>query len=353
MKEVVTMRQLLEAGVHFGHQTKRWNPKMKPYIFTSRNGIHVIDLQQTIKLIKKVYSYVRETVKHNGTVLFVGTKKQAQDAIVAEADRCKMPYINHRWLGGTLTNNITLRQSINKLKKFTREKEDGTFDSLSNKESSKKQKTLTRLSYYLDGIKNMVALPSIIFIVDTKKEQLAVKEAERMGIPIVGIVDTNADPTEVQFPIPANDDAIRAIKLICSVIAQASIDGQQDAVDMANAHKASQEKIKKEQEDAAAAKKAGEVAPKVEAEKVATPVKAKEVKAATPVKEVKKEDEKPSKSATEKEKPAKKVVKAKVEKEATDVKKETPKKAPVKKAPKAKKTEDKTEAKASSKAAKE
>ena len=226
MKEVVTMRQLLEAGVHFGHQTKRWNPKMKPYIFTSRNGIHVIDLQQTIKLIKKVYSYVRETVKHNGTVLFVGTKKQAQDAIVAEADRCKMPYINHRWLGGTLTNNITLRQSINKLKKFTREKEDGTFDSLSNKESSKKQKTLTRLSYYLDGIKSMVALPSVIFIVDTKKEQLAVKEAERMGIPIVGIVDTNADPTEVQFPIPANDDAIKSITLFAEYFSESILEGQ-------------------------------------------------------------------------------------------------------------------------------
>ena len=349
MKEVVTMRQLLEAGVHFGHQTKRWNPKMKPYIFTSRNGIHVIDLQQTIKLIKKVYSYVRETVKHNGTVLFVGTKKQAQDAIVAEADRCKMPYINHRWLGGTLTNNITLRQSINKLKKFTREKEDGTFDSLSNKESSKKQKTLTRLSYYLDGIKNMVALPSIIFIVDTKKEQLAVKEAERMGIPIVGIVDTNADPTEVQFPIPANDDAIRAIKLICSVIAQASIDGQQDAVEMANAQQEAQEKIKKAQEEAASAKKAGDVISKPDTKKVETPVKVKEVKAVTPTKEVKKEADTPVKAAAETEKPAKKVAKSKVEKETTEVKKEAPKKEPVKKAPKAKKTE----AKASSKAAKE
>ncbi|NBV82526.1 30S ribosomal protein S2 [bacterium] len=224
--EVVTMRQLLECGVHFGHQTKRWNPKMKRYIFTSRNGIHVIDLQQTIKLIKKSYQVVREVVKNNGTVLFVGTKKQAQDAIQAEANRCGMPFVHHRWLGGTLTNNVTIRQSVNKLKQYNRMSEDGTFELLSNKEAAAKRKKLVRLGYYLDGIKDMYRLPSLVFVVDTKRETLAVKEANKLNIPIIGIVDTNADPTEVQYPIPANDDAIRAIKLICSVIAKAVLDGQ-------------------------------------------------------------------------------------------------------------------------------
>lgn len=224
--EVVTMRQLLECGVHFGHQTKRWNPKMKRYIFTSRNGIHVIDLQQTIKLIKKSYQVVREVVKNNGTILFVGTKKQAQDAIQAEANRCGMPFVHHRWLGGTLTNNVTIRQSVNKLKQYNRMNEDGTFELLSNKEAAAKRKKLVRLGYYLDGIKDMYRLPSLVFVVDTKRETLAVKEANKLNIPIIGIVDTNADPTEVQYPIPANDDAIRAIKLICSVIAKAVLDGQ-------------------------------------------------------------------------------------------------------------------------------
>ncbi|NDC83564.1 30S ribosomal protein S2 [bacterium] len=224
--EVVTMRQLLECGVHFGHQTKRWNPKMKRYIFTSRNGIHVIDLQQTIKLVKKAYSVVREVVKNGGSILFVGTKKQAQDAIQSEASRCSMPYVHHRWLGGTLTNNITIRHSVNKLKQFNRMQDDGTFELLSNKEAAAKRKMLTRLGYYLDGIKDMHRLPSLVFVVDTKREALAVKEANKLRIPIIGIVDTNADPNEVQYPIPANDDAIRAIKLICSVISKAVIDGQ-------------------------------------------------------------------------------------------------------------------------------
>ena len=175
--EVVTMRELLECGVHFGHQTKRWNPKMSKFIFTSRNGIHVIDLQQTIKLIKKSFNIVRDTVKNGGSILFVGTKKQAQEAIVTNAENCGMPYIHHRWLGGTLTNNVTLRNSINKLKKYQTMKDDGTLDQLSNKEASRKLKTLTRLEYYLGGIKEMTQLPSLVFIVDTKKEQLAVQEA--------------------------------------------------------------------------------------------------------------------------------------------------------------------------------
>ncbi|MCP4050619.1 MAG: 30S ribosomal protein S2 [bacterium] len=230
-KSVVNMRQLLECGGHFGHQTKRWNPKMKKYIFTARNGIHVIDLQQSIKLIKVAYNAVKEVVKKNGTVLFIGTKKQAQDAIATEAARCGMPYVNHRWLGGTLTNNITIRQSVNKLKQYQRMEEDGTFDAMSNKEAAKKIKEKTKLSYYLDGIKTMNALPMIVFIVDTHKEQIAVKEANRLNIPIVGVVDTNADPTEIQYPVPANDDAIRAIKLICSIISQAVLDAKEEMSD--------------------------------------------------------------------------------------------------------------------------
>jgi small subunit ribosomal protein S2 len=227
---IVTMRQLLECGVHFGHQTKRWHPNMKEYIFTARNGIHVIDLQQTIKLIKNVYQYIRELVANGGTILFVGTKKQAQEAIQSEALRCEMPYVHHRWLGGTLTNIITLRQSINKLKAYQKMQDDGIFEQLSNKEAARKMKTLNKLTYYLDGIKDMIHLPSAVFVVDTKKEQLAVKEANKLGIPIIGVVDTNADPREIQFPIPANDDAIRAVKLICSIIAQAVVDGRNDQI---------------------------------------------------------------------------------------------------------------------------
>lgn len=232
-KEVVSMRQLLECGVHFGHQTKRWNPRMKKYIFTARNGIHVIDLQQSIKLIKKTYYIVKEVAARNGKVLFVGTKKQAQEPIQEEAIRCSMPFINHRWLGGTLTNNQTLRSSINKLKNLTNEKESGIFDRLSNKEASRKNKRLHRLNYYLGGIKDMGNFPSLLFVVDTKREQLAVREAKRLGIPIIGIVDTNADPYEVDYPIPANDDAIRAIRLICSVMADAVIEGQKEMGSMA------------------------------------------------------------------------------------------------------------------------
>jgi small subunit ribosomal protein S2 len=225
-KQVVSMRELLECGVHFGHQTKRWNPKMKKYIFTSRNGIHVIDLQQTLKLIKQTYQIVKDSVKNGGSVLFVGTKKQAQDAIYNEAAACGMPYVHHRWLGGTLTNNITLQQSIHKLKDYQRMNDEGLFDQLSKKEASKKGKKLTKLEYYLEGIKDLNKLPAFVFIVDTKREQLAVREANRLKIPIIGVVDTNADPTEIQYPIPANDDAIRAVRLICSIVSKAVLDGK-------------------------------------------------------------------------------------------------------------------------------
>ncbi|RAP32826.1 30S ribosomal protein S2 [Candidatus Marinamargulisbacteria bacterium SCGC AG-439-L15] len=222
------MRQLLESGVHFGHQTRRWNPKMKPFIFTARNDIHVIDLQKTVVCINDAYSFIREIVENNGSIMFVGTKKQAQEAISDEALRCKMPFVNQRWLGGTLTNNSTIRQSINKLKFYERDKENGVFDKLSKKEASKRQKTLDRLKFYLDGIKDMYGLPQALFVVDTKKEQLAIDEANKLGIPIIGLVDTNADPTEVQYPIPGNDDAIRAIKLICSIVANAVEEGNKN-----------------------------------------------------------------------------------------------------------------------------
>ncbi len=225
-KEIISMRQLLECGVHFGHQTKRWNPKMKKYIFTSRNGIHVIDLQQSIQLIKDAYHFVEKVVKNNGTVLFIGTKKQAQDAIRQEALSCGMPYVQHRWLGGTLTNIATIKKSVQKLKEFDKMKAEGTFDELSNKEKSRIAKKQIKLVHYLEGIKDMRNIPSAIFIVDTNKEQLAIREARRLNIPIIGIVDTNADPTGIDFPIPANDDAIRAIKLLCNVIGNAVREGK-------------------------------------------------------------------------------------------------------------------------------
>ena len=231
--QAVSMRQLLECGVHFGHQTKRWNPKMKRYIFTSRNGIHVIDLKQTLQLTLNTYEDIKNMVSNGGTILFVGTKKQAQEAVQVEAARCGMPYVNHRWLGGTLTNHQTIRKSINKLKYYEKAFEDGTFDRLSNKEKSRKQKELTKLKYYLDGIKEMVAMPSVLFVIDTKREQLAIKEARKLNIPVIGIIDTNADPDEVDFPIPANDDAIRAIKLLCSVVANAVEEGKGKVVTQA------------------------------------------------------------------------------------------------------------------------
>ena len=227
----VSMRQLLEAGVHFGHQTRRWNPKMNPFIYTSRNDIHVIDLQQTVELVKNAYNYIKKTVEKKGVVLFVGTKKQAQDAISSEAVRCKMPYVNQRWLGGTLTNNITISNSVKKLKSFEEDQKLGLFDKLSKKEASRKTKKLSRLNHYLGGIKDMRYLPKILIIVDTKKEELAIKEAKKLGIKVIGLVDTNGDPSDLDFPIPGNDDAIRAIKLICSVFANAVIEGTEAGVE--------------------------------------------------------------------------------------------------------------------------
>jgi small subunit ribosomal protein S2 len=223
----VSMRQLLEAGVHFGHQTRRWDPRMDKFIYTSRNDIHVIDLQQTVELIKDAYNYVKDVVSKKGTILFVGTKKQAQDAVESEAIRCKMPYVNQRWLGGTLTNNVTISNSVKQLKQYQDDQEQGVFNQLSKKEASRKTKKLARLEHYLGGIKDMRYLPKVIFVVDTKKEELAIHEAKKLGIKVIGLVDTNGDPTNLDFPIPGNDDAIRAVKLICSVFSEAVIQGAQ------------------------------------------------------------------------------------------------------------------------------
>lgn len=226
----VSMRQLLESGVHFGHQTRRWNPKMNPYIYTSRNDIHVIDLQQTVELIKEACEFVTDIVSKKGTVLFVGTKKQAQDAISSEATRCKMPFVNQRWLGGILTNNVTISDSIKKLKRYEEDQELGIFNKLSKKEASRKTKKLSRLRHYLNGIRDMRYLPKAIFIVDTSKEELAICEAKKLGIKVIGLVDTNGDPSHLDYPIPGNDDAIRAIRLICSVFSDAVIHGSEKGV---------------------------------------------------------------------------------------------------------------------------
>lgn len=225
-----SMRQLLEAGVHFGHQAKRWNPKMKKYIFTVRNDIHVIDLQKTMKYLTEAYEAVKQNSVNGGKILFVGTKKQAHDAIKEEAERCDMFYVNHRWLGGMLTNYDTVKKSIVKLKKIEKMAEDGTFDKLPSKEVSKLTKTKEKLKNNLAGIKEMGSLPDMIFIVDTKKEQIAIEEAQRLNIPIVGVIDTNCDPDGIAYPIPANDDAIRAIKLLSSVMADAVLEGKKQLI---------------------------------------------------------------------------------------------------------------------------
>jgi small subunit ribosomal protein S2 len=225
---VVTMKNLLESGVHFGHQTKRWDPRMKKFIFAQRNGIHIIDLQKTIVSIKEAYDAVRATVLQGKSVLFVGTKKQAQVAVAKEAERCGMHFINNRWLGGMLTNFTTIKKSLLRLKKIEKMEVDGTFEQLTKKEVSKLLKEKGKLEKNLGGIKEMKDLPGIIFIIDTKKESIAVAEAKRMGIPIVAVVDTNCNPEGIDFPIPGNDDAIRAISLFTQVIANAVIEADNE-----------------------------------------------------------------------------------------------------------------------------
>lgn len=224
---IIPMKSLLEAGVHFGHQTRRWNPKMKKFIFTERNGIYIIDLQKTVKKVDEAYEVVRQVASEGGKILFVGTKKQAQDAIEAEAKRADQYYVSQRWLGGMLTNNKTIKNSIKRLEEIEKMSEDGTFDVLPKKEVIKLERELDKLNKYLGGIRDMGGLPDLMFVIDPKNENIAIKEARKLGIPIVGIVDTNSDPDDVDYPIPGNDDAIRAVKLITSAMADAVIEGRQ------------------------------------------------------------------------------------------------------------------------------
>ena len=224
---IISMKQLLEAGVHFGHQTRKWNPKMKKYIFTSRNDIHIINLEDTVKLAEEAYNFVKEVVKEGKSVLFVGTKKQASEAIEQEAKRCGMYYINNRWLGGTLTNFKTIRSSVDKMKKIEQMEKTGEFDLLPKKEVLKLKQEYEKLAKNLNGIRDMTTMPGVIFVVDSKKEQIAIKEAKLMGIPLIGLIDTNCDPDDVDICIPGNDDAIRAIKLIAGSIADAVIEARE------------------------------------------------------------------------------------------------------------------------------
>lgn len=224
---VVSMKQLLEAGVHFGHQTRRWNPKMAKYIFTERNGIYIIDLQKTVKKLEEAYNFVRDLSVEGKSVLFVGTKKQAQDSVKEEAERAGAYYVNARWLGGMLTNFTTIRTRIERLKQLRTMEEDGTFELLPKKEVVKLNLEIEKLEKFLGGIKNMKEIPGALFIIDPRKERIAVAEAKKLGIPIVAIVDTNCDPDEVDYVIPGNDDAIRAVKLISSAIANAIIEGNE------------------------------------------------------------------------------------------------------------------------------
>ena len=228
MANVISMKQLLEAGVHFGHQTRRWNPKMQPFIFMDRNGIHIIDLQQTVTRLNEAYKFVEQLVANGGTILFVGTKKQAQEAVSEEAKRCGMYYVNQRWLGGMLTNFQTIQLRIRYLRELEARRDRGDFERLPKKEVQRLTDDMNRLERILGGIKDMRRLPNALFIVDTRKERTAVLEARRLEIPIIALADTNCDPDEMDFPIPANDDAIRAVRLLCAKIADAAVEGHRE-----------------------------------------------------------------------------------------------------------------------------
>ena len=224
---VISMKQLLEAGVHFGHQTRRWNPKMAPYIFTERNGIYIIDLQKTVKKVEEAYNFVRQLASEGETLLFVGTKKQAQEAVKEEAQRCDMYFVNERWLGGMLTNFQTIQKRINRLRELENMEEKGLFDVLPKKEVITLRHEMERLQKFLGGIKSMHKLPGALFVIDPRKERIAIAEARKLGIPIVAIVDTNCDPDEIDYVIPGNDDAIRAVKLLTAKVADAIMEGRQ------------------------------------------------------------------------------------------------------------------------------
>ena len=243
---VVSMKQLLEAGEHFGHQTRRWNPKMAKYIFTERNGIYIIDLQKTVKKLDEAYMFVRDVAAEGGTILFVGTKKQAGDSVREEAERCGMYYVNARWLGGMMTNFNTIRRRIQRLSQLRKMEEDGTFELLPKKEVIKLHLEIEKLEKFLGGIKTMEKLPKALFIVDPRKERIAVAEAKKLGIPIIAIVDTNCDPDEIDYVIPGNDDAIRAVKLIAGAMANAVIEGRQGQEEAAPEEEAAAEKAEAE-----------------------------------------------------------------------------------------------------------
>lgn len=247
---VVTMKELLESGVHFGHQVKRWNPKMKKYIFGERNGIHIVDLQKTLKGVEEAYNFVRNVASTGAPILFVGTKKQAQDSVAEEAQRAGAFYVNNRWLGGMLTNFSTVRKSIERLKKIEAMKEDGTYNVLTKKEVAQLEKEREKLEKNLSGIKEMTTLPGAIFVIDPKKEKIAVAEARRLSIPVVAVVDTNCDPDDADYVIPGNDDAIRAIKLIASKMADAVLEGKgllQKSIEEETESAAIEEKIMQEE----------------------------------------------------------------------------------------------------------
>lgn len=253
---VISMKQLLEAGVHFGHQTRRWNPKMKPYIFTERNGIYIIDLQKTVKKVEEAYQFIRRVAADGGNILFVGTKKQAQESVRDEAERSGQFFINQRWLGGTLTNFQTIQKRIGRLKELEKMEEDGTFDVLPKKEVILLRKEKERLEKFLGGIKEMKSLPDALFVIDPRKERIAIAEARKLGIPIVAIVDTNCDPDEVDYVIPGNDDAIRAVKLLTAKMADAVLEAkqgeelaQQAETEEAEAREQSEEDVKAEQDE--------------------------------------------------------------------------------------------------------
>lgn len=242
----VSIKQLLEAGVHFGHQTQRWNPKMASYIFTERNNVHIIDLQKALKGLKKAYSFIRERVSQDESIVFVGTKRQAQKAIKEEAVRCGMFFVNQRWLGGGLTNFQTIRKSVTRLKELERMDKDGTLDGLPKKEGKRLRDEMAKLERSLGGVKDMERLPGMVFIVDTNKEKIAIKEARKLGIPVVAILDTNSDPDEIDYSIPGNDDAIRAIKLITTVMADAVCEGLEIKEEMAVTENKEEERDVKE-----------------------------------------------------------------------------------------------------------
>ena len=226
---VISMKNLLEAGVHFGHQTRRWDPKMAKYIFAERNGIYIIDLQKTVRKVEEAYSFLRDLVTAGGTIIFVGTKKQAQETVKSEAERCGMYYVNQRWLGGLLTNFVTIKKRIQRLNNLEKMEVDGSFENLSKKEIGMLRKERMKLDKYLSGIKDMKRVPNAMYVVDSKKELIAVREARKLGIPVIGIVDTNCDPDDVDYIIPGNDDAIRAVKLISMTMANAVLEGKQEA----------------------------------------------------------------------------------------------------------------------------